>query len=379
VGADLSIQTESRAALRELIDLLREVDERWASPEWNLRSEADVAGAHRALMHILEGGICGMFECDPAAPLFRRIVTPWRKFTGDNADAIYFDAPVSSRYRYRVRGETNGAVYVSLTVEVGTEEGAMATRTAGVLNDAGFDVDADGRFDVVLGGPPQPRNWLGLPETASRITTRHYFEEAAYAAADPAREPRLAIEVEDCPGAPPAPSDADVAAGIRRVAGFVRSRTLAQPPMAASQPPPFVSIVPNRFPPPVPPGDFGLAASDAAYSMAPFVVGPDDALVLRGRWPRCRCANVSLWTRHLQTFDYANRRVSLNRAQTQAGADGRFTMVLAHRDPGVPNWLDTEGRPFGLVFWRFLLPEGEIETPAAEVVPFAEVGSAVRS
>ena len=48
-------------------------------------------------------------------------------------------------------------------------------------------------------------------------------------------------------------------------------------------------------------------------------------------------------------------------------------MILAHRDPKQPNWLDTEGRPFGLVFWRFMLPEGEIETPRAEVVPFAKL------
>jgi hypothetical protein len=26
-----------------------------------------------------------------------------------------------------------------------------------------------------------------------------------------------------------------------------------------------------------------------------------------------------------------------------------------------------------MVFWRFMLPEGEIETPKAEVVPFAEI------
>jgi hypothetical protein len=53
--------------------------------------------------------------------------------------------------------------------------------------------------------------------------------------------------------------------------------------------------------------------------------------------------------------------------------DGSFTMVIAERDPGVPNWLDSEGRPFGIVFWRFMLPEGTIETPNAEVVPFDQV------
>ena len=78
----------------------------------------------------------------------------------------------------------------------------------------------------------------------------------------------------------------------------------------------------------------------------------------------------------MMTFDYANRRVSLNRRQTRLEKDGTFRMVLAHRDPGVPNWLDTEGRLFGLVFWRYMLPDGPIEAPRATVVPFAEVARA---
>ena len=59
--------------------------------------------------------------------------------------------------------------------------------------------------------------------------------------------------------------------------------------------------------------------------------------------------------------------------QTQLEPDGSFRMLIAHSDPGVPNWLDAEGRPFGMVFWRYMLPEGEIEKPEAVVVPFAEV------
>ena len=54
--------------------------------------------------------------------------------------------------------------------------------------------------------------------------------------------------------------------------------------------------------------------------------------------------------------------------ETKVDADGSFTVVIAHRDPGVPNWLDTEGRPFGIVFWRFFLPESAIDTPQAKVV-----------
>ena len=97
-------------------------------------------------------------------------------------------------------------------------------------------------------------------------------------------------------------------------------------------------------------------------------ITPDEALVITGRWPTCAFANVALWNRYLQTFDYAHRPVSRNRANTVLEPDGSFRMVIAHEDPGVDNWIDTEGRPFGMVFWRFFLAEGEIETPQATVV-----------
>jgi hypothetical protein len=369
-----SIQTDSRKALHELIDLLREVDEHWAGPERNLNSPEDVAGAHRALMHMLEGGLVTFFEDDPDHPQFRRIVTPSRKFTGDNSDAIYFDAPIRPGLRYRVCGEKDGAVYVSLTLEVNTRNGEMGNRTAGVINDTEFDV-RDGRFEIFLGGEPRDRNWLDIDPEATRITTRHYYEEEQCAAADPNRQPHLSIEVLDDVSPAPAPDDASIAAGMRRVARFVRSRTLEMPLMGEAEQPPFVSIVPNQFPKPVKPGDFGLAAFDAAYSMAPYVIGPDQALVVRGRWPECRMANVCLWTRQMQTFDFANRQVSLNRKQTSLESDGSFRIVFAHQDPGLPNWIDTEGRPFGLVFWRYMLPEGDIVTPESEVVSLADLAA----
>ncbi len=398
------MDTESRRALHELLETLREVDERWASPEWNLHSADDIVGAHRALMHYLQWGLVGLFERNPAAPRFHRIVDPDRKLLGDNPDAIYFDAPVSTGHTYRVTGETKGAAYVSITVESGAAWGSMDNQVVGVLNDTSFDIDAEGRFEILLGGEPQDRNWLALPSESGSISTRHYFEDATHAAADPARVPAMRIEVVpgggdhdgdathaaadparvpamrievigDSPTPPPRPSDASVAAGIRRVAGLVRELTVDRPPTGQSQPRSWISRVPNEFPPPGKPGDLGLAAFDAAYAMAPFLLGPDEALVIRARWPQCRYANVCLWNRHLQSLDYASRPISLNRTQTTADPDGRFTAVISHTDPGVPNWLDTEGRPFGIVYWRFMLPEGEIETPQAELVPLAELPS----
>lgn len=369
----MNTTSQSRAAFDTLLATLAEAADRYAGTEWGLQIPDDVAGGLRVLAHLLEGGLVGHFEDDPSQPVFRQIVTSTRKSMGDNADALYYDAPVSSRYAYRARGRMAGAIYVSFTVEAGGADGRFPERTAGVLNDTEFDVDNDGRFELFLGGPPRDRNWIALDQDASRITTRHYWEEAWSPVVPPIPDLALAIEVLDAPGPLPPPDDASVAAGLRRVDNYIRSRSLDQPKPGEAGQPAFVSREPNRFPAPVPPGDHALAAADAAYSMAPYVLGPDEALVMTGRWPTCRCANVAVWNRHLQTYDYAHRQVSLNRAQTRTESDGTFEMVIAHRDPGVPNWIDTEGRPFGMVFWRFFLPDGPIETPQARVVPFSEI------
>ena len=86
------------------------------------------------------------------------------------------------------------------------------------------------------------------------------------------------------------------------------------------------------------------------------------------RWPKARFANVVLWNRYLQTFDYRYRRVSLNRRQMRLEADGSYRIVIAHRDPGLPNWLDTEQRASGTIYWRFLMPEGELEQPRTKLL-----------
>jgi hypothetical protein len=374
--------SDSRAAYAELLATLREVGDRFAGDEWGLTDPGDVAEALRVVLHHLGTGIETRFEADAARPTFREIVTPWRKALGDNADARYHDARVHPAGTYRVRGRTAGAVYVSFTVEAGGDDGAFPSGTVGVLNDTQFDIADDGSFEITLGGPAQDRGWLPLADDASQVTVRHYWEGAASPHVPPAADLGLTIDLvgghAHVPEPPPAPTDATIAAAIRRMATFVRSRTLetmAKP--GEGEPPAFVSRLPHAFPPPVRPGTHALAASDAAYSMAPFLLGPDEALVMRARWPRCRCANVSLWNRQLQTFDYLRGRVSLNRAQAvpdAGGPAGAATIVVAHRDPGVPNWLATEGRPFGLVFWRFMLPDGPIDTPTAEVVPVDSLG-----
>jgi len=376
----MSVTTESRKKLHELLDLIREADERRYGPEWGITTPEDTTAGHRNLLHILQGGLYSHLEADPERPKFRRIVSPTRKFRGDNPDAIYFEAAIRPDRDYVVKSNLAGAVYFSVTVEEGPGEGAYATGTASGLFDSEMKIEPNGDFEIALSpdDPGDGRNWLELTATACRLTTRHYFEDEVCAAADPSRHIPISIEPVVDPGPPPAWDDAHTAKAIGRVINFVRGDTIDQPPRKPEEQPSWVSTTPNQFNPPEKPGDLAFAAMDIAYAMCPYVLGPDQALVMTGRFPECRFANVALWNRYLQTYDFNNRSVSLNRAQTKLEPDGSFKMVIAHADPGVPNWIDTEGRPIGMVYWRFLLPEGDIETPACEVVAFDSLGSFAR-
>ena len=376
----MSLTTESRKKLHELLDLIREADERRYGPEWGITTPEDTTAGHRNLLHILQGALYSHLEADPERPRFRRIVSPTRKFRGDNPDAIYFEASIRPDRDYVVKSNLAGAVYFSVTVEEGPGEGAYATGTASGLFDSEMKIEPNGDFEIALSpnDPGDGRNWLELTPTACRLTTRHYFEDEVCAAADPSPHIPISIEPVVDPGPPPAWDDAHTAKAIERVINFVRGDTIDQPPRKPEEQPSWVSTTPNQFNPPEKPGDLAFAAMDIAYAMCPYVLGPDQALVMTGRFPECRFANVALWNRYLQTYDFNNRTVSLNRTQTKLEPDGSFKMVIAHADPGVPNWIDTEGRPIGMVYWRFLLPEGDIETPACEVVPFDSLGSFAR-
>jgi len=53
------------------------------------------------------------------------------------------------------------------------------------------------------------------------------------------------------------------------------------------------------------------------------------------------------------TVDWVNHQSSLNDTQVKLDKDGKFRAVIAARDPGVPNWLDTGGEAWGIIQMRW--------------------------
>jgi hypothetical protein len=367
----------SAAAFADLATLLADINADADHPRWNFVDDLDRASYREFAMHSLQHALQFWLEADPVRPRFHRWFTPNKKLLGDNPDTVYYGTVIDPTRSYRIRGNIADACYTSFTVEVGTAGGTMSQKLGHTLNDDQFDVDAAGNFELIASPAGNGPNWLRLDPEAGSITTRHYFEWKRCAALDSNLHVPLSIEPLDDPGPPAVPDDDAVAANIRRVITFLRSVTVdwghtPMPPGAI----PWVSAEPNAFTnPPAHDGNLaiGYAATDNIYRSARWALEPDEALEIRGMWPRCRFANIVLFNNHMQTLPYDRRQVSLNRVQTQVEDDGSFRMVLAHSDPGVPNWLDTRGLHHGTMFWRFLIPTEPLTLLETRVVKFSDL------
>ena len=364
-------------AFRDLLRSLGEVAD-WLDAQ--PMGEQDRTEGFRHIAHLLACGLDHHLESDPERPMFTRIVSPFRKIQGDNPDAVYQWTAIDGATAYVIRGRNVGEGYLSFTVHGLEPDDPNKERVIADVNYESLVHGPDGTYELTVSPDDPPEgyagNWLTGAPDAHSIVTRHYFERPVPAAADPHLHLELTIEPVDDPGPAPPWNEALFATRTAAVAAFVDSKTRGMPSPEEQGPIPFVSREPNVLPQPYSFRDSGLdvpGAVDAHYSMGPFVLGQDEALVLEGNIPECAFANVALWNRFMQTFEYRSHQTWLNRTQLQMDGDGGYRVVVAHRDPGVPNWLDTEGHEIGIVFWRFFLADDRPGPITCTVVPVDEV------
>jgi hypothetical protein len=291
------------------------------------------------------------FDCfvwgDSARPRFVDIVGPDKKWGGDNADAFYQHVPMDPARAYRVTGNRGDAVYLSLTVYGGPDDGHYSERIVGSVNDRDLTFADDGSFELWIGPEPQDGPGILLAPDAVVGITRDYL-------ADPATGRRTTWHIESIdPPATVRQTDEDLARRMRAAVTWLRDQA-AIVPLALGEP----NIVDDPYP--VPQATFGWAAGDAAYAMGTFDLEDDQFLRISGTAPECAFWNMCLWNPLLHTYDSAYERVTINGEQLVMEPDGSWTIVVAPRDPGHPNWVSTQGHPAGKIWFRWFLP---VETP----------------
>jgi hypothetical protein len=325
------------------------------------------AEGFRYLTRFLAAGIAVCVEhADPDQPEFCRMIEASTKWGLDMPDCLYLFAPVRGDAAYRIRGDRGSANHFDVQVNFGHfasgdigSWGTISSRHGGEL-----DVARDGSVEIVLSPDERPGNWLRLAPGAEFVLIRQYFADW-----ENERPAQLAIEREGAPASAPPPRTDQIAARLARLAEWLTSGGALWERMSRG----LLSMPANSlvFHDPGPAGArAGLAGQ--SYGMGNFRCAPDEAVILEFPVPRCRHWSVSLADYWFESLDYASRQSSLNGHQAEVDADGVFRGVIAQRDPGVPNWLDTTGLAEGTLAVRFLLAENAAK-PSLRAVPLAEL------
>jgi hypothetical protein len=317
--------------------------------------ESELVEGYRWVFSLLAVALDAYVWADPGRPRFTDIVGPYRKWGGDNADAFYQYAPIDPRRTYHVRVQPGDAVYLSLTVYGGPDDGRYSTRIVGSLNTRTMQRSADGSYELWLSAAPRQGNWLKLEPDAVCGLTRDYINDP-----DKGRRATWTIRALDAPLA-----KVDDAATLARRFRAARTWLHEQVQMCPIRITPVNSV---QEPYPVPKETFGWAAGDASYAMGSFELAEGQMLLLEGRSPACAFWNLCLWNPFLHTYDYAYDRVTINGSQVKLEPDGSWKIRVSARDPGKPNWVSTQGHARGLLWFRWFLPDDAVERPKATLV-----------
>ncbi len=88
--------------------------------------------------------------------------------------------------------------------------------------------------------------------------------------------------------------------------------------------------------------------------------------------PQCQTWNFVLQNWWMESLDYRYHKIHFNKHTASYEADGSVKIIVAHQNPGQPNWVETAGHNMGTMCWRWI---GAKEHPPVEarVVKFSEL------
>lgn len=288
---------------------------------------------------------------DTRFPALHTFCGPTRKLGGDCADFTYQQAWIDGQSTYRLTGTRGTARFFNVTVQGPRVPGPGVlhepfgdTPEANLLGQQ-LHVDDDGRFELYIGGPERGPNWLPTTPGSRKLFIRQGFDRWDELPA------QLRIERVDMDSPKPLPTPAGMVEAMGWAGEFVTGLMTDWPdfPFAYGG----VDVEhPNAFPR-VDTTDADSKRGRAAANMY-WKLAADEALIVEFD------AHDGLWMfTNMGTFfnsmDYLYRPVSYTPSRTKVDRDGRIRLVLAHRDPGVHNWLDTQGFECGNLTYRHML------------------------
>ncbi|MGO4444073.1 hypothetical protein AB4Z42_12035 [Mycobacterium sp. 2YAF39] len=262
---------------------------------------------------------------------------PGSRWGIDNPDSVYRVIPISGDERY----EIHGRVGANRMTENYFTLWDPNMGTVAVLNGRTMTVGADGSFVITVDSDPadgRPNHVQTTPE-AHEFYIRDVLLDWGRDDPNHLSVQRLGAE----PTTPPRTRDeqADATAAMMAYfADFTGKLSHGVYKMA--------------------PNNFNLAWSadrvgamrNQVYVMGRFELNPGEAFVVDVSDGGAEYFTVPLSNIWGTTLDIVDRTGSLNKSQSVPNEDGTYTYVISPTDPGLANWIDSDGLPEGILTLR---------------------------
>ena len=396
--------TPSQAAWNRFADRLKEVGEKIVGP-MGARSARERADGFRYLTSLVAGGYELEMEADRAHPVLQRIFTPSRSFVGDGPDTLYHDAKLDDSRSYEFTIRRGDDIFFSIVVYASDEDDMRFMASFLIDKDIEWEDDDGAQFATIMLSaerPPGAKNWLELRGTAPFIMTRQYFPESVIEVdAGKYRAATMGIRCTEEVDPPEPLSEDAVAAGLDRVIAFLHDTVDAGLGVSAITGMSTIAYDEDDNSTPTRIGEDGSVVVDEerhdeytpdevyemidpkvvannlpgpgiGYAGVSYKLADDEAIVVSGKDVPCRYWSCQVFDHYLRAGDYRHHPVALNNRQTQFDSDGSFRIYASKDNPGVKNWICTEGHRRGQVVLRTLLAQSDLD-PEMSVIKLADI------
>jgi hypothetical protein len=297
----------------------------------------------------LARGYLAHSQSDPDYPEFMPLYNSGLNVAAPNPDFVYYGSNIEGTGTYRLRGikGTNRFTFLQFSSRQNgdrDETGATAAISLGGFALDDIPADKDGKIDFIL-SPERPAGYTGEWRKLDPRSKSVFMRAASYDWLNE-RDPVVGMERLDRPARRERATPEQIAARLSVLPGFIRHDTVMWwRHMADLQKRNLwntIGVEPwGTFP--------GQVYLEGLYRLA-----EDEALVIETAVPaKCRYWGFLIGDMQFRTIDWTNHQSSLNAFQARLDGDGKFRAVIARRDPGVPNWLDTGGYAEGVIQGRW--------------------------
>jgi hypothetical protein len=393
--------TPSQAAWNHFAEELEKIGDKLVGPT-GARGARERAEGYRYLARLIAAAQELTFEADRRRPSLVRMFTPTRKFIAEGTDTLYHEAKLDPGLSYTMTVRRGDDLFFSVVVYAEDEDGDKFI--ADDLNDESIvfdEIDGEQVAEIHISAerPDSAKNWLKLDGRLPFILTRQYFPEfVTEVDAGKYRQATMNIECAGDISAPREYREDDFAEGVERMIAFLNDtldsalgisafvglnmveyeRTNTSPTRIGADgnlvldedeeysPDELAEMVDPRV------VANNLPGPGIDYVGAMFKLHDDEAILIEGTDVPCRYWSAQILTKFLESGDYRYHRVAINDRQVDADEDGMFRIYASHTNPGVRNWMSTQGYARGQIVLRTLLAEGDMNAELS-VVKLADI------